>query len=92
MDQNLVVVDETLDGMELVQQIGVERTDHVWAHRPNHAVDNIAVSAEMPARPIGLGTSTVWVVVAANDVNVGICSLATRMTADQMQIGKPKST
>jgi len=91
VDEHLFVVHQVLHRAILVKQVGVEGADHVRADRANHAVDDVAVSTDVLARRgVGLCASSVGVVIAADDVHVGVGALPAGMVCDQVQVAKPQ--
>lgn len=92
VDEHLFVVDQVLHRAILVEQVGVEGADHVGADRANHAVDDVAVSTDVLARRgVGLCPSSVRVVVAADDMHVGVGALPAGIVCDQVQVAKPQA-
>ncbi|WP_331713279.1 hypothetical protein [Nocardia terpenica] len=88
MDQDVLVVDQVLDRTELVEQIGVERADHVIGDRAEHPVDGVTVPG-WGRWGVGLRASPVGVVVAADDMNVRVGALPAGMVPGQVQVAEP---
>ena len=85
MNENLLVVDQMLHRVVLIEQIRIQSAHHVGTDGSDHTVEDITITADTGCS-IRLGTSTVRIVVAANDVNVWLSALTARMVLDQVQI------